>query len=174
MAWLAASGAANAEISKVTVPTDSAPQVYWWPVLPVPQGWVRDDEESRARGVNVIRPAATSFEDAPAVIYARADSKPRFPQIHSLADYMRLDEADIRAQSPSADIVHLPDVKTGDGAVLKVVSHALPQRRQWELVAYGEEGDFYVLFTVSGSTEADLKAHEGVFYALLAKYKKQP
>jgi hypothetical protein len=175
-AWLVAlvfvSTGADAEVTKITVSADSGPHVYWWPALPIPKSWVHDDEVSKERGVNVILPAGKSFDDAPAVIYASADYKPRFPKIHSLAEFIRQDKADIASQSPTAVVSDRADAKTGDGTTLKVMSYALPQKRQWELVAYGEEGDFYILFTVSAATETDLKASEGVFYALLATYRK--
>jgi len=171
---LAACSGASAEVLKMAVPAESGVHVYWWPALPMPRGWVRDEEVSREREINVILPIGKAFDDAPAVIYARADYKQRFPQVHSLADYMHQDKVDIGSQSPTAAIADRPDVKTGDGTTLKVVSYALPAKRQWELAAYGEEGDFYLQFTVSASTEADLKDAEGVFYGLLAKYKKQP
>jgi hypothetical protein len=172
MILLAAATVADAEVVKMAVPSDSGLRLYWWPALPIPKGWQHDDEVSREREVNVILPIGKSFDDAPAVIYARADYKPRLPQVHSLADYIHQDKADIGSQSPTAAIADRPDVKTGDGATLKVVSYALPAKRQWELVAYGEEGDYYVLFTVSAATDTDLKDAESVFYGLLARYKK--
>ena len=170
---LATSTAANAEIFKLAIPTDSGFQFLWWPVLPVPKGWVHDDAASQAKGVNVLLPSGSTFDNASAVIYARADFKPRLPSVHSLIDYIVQDKADFTSESPSAEIFDRPNVRNGDGQTLRVVSYRLPDKRQWELVAYGEEGDFYLLFTVSGSTDANLKNAESVFYGLLAKYKKR-
>lgn len=170
---LCASTAARADVLKMTASTDAGPRVYWWPALPIPKGWVHDDAESREREVNVLLPAGQEFAESPAVIYARADSKSALPQVRSVADYIRQEKADIRSQAPTADIVDRPDVKTADGATLKVVAYAVPAKRHWELVAYGEEGDFYLVFTASASSASDLKDNEGVFYGLLAAYRKR-
>jgi len=169
-----ASMEASAEISKVAVPEDSGFQLYWWPVLPIPAGWLHDEGISRASGVNMLRPRGTTFAKAPAVMYGRADFKPRIPEVHSLIEYVAKDRNALAEESPTTVIAELQAVRNGDGKLLSVVSYVIPSRHQWELTAYGEEGEFYLLFTLSASSEAGFNQARPVFYAMLATYKERP
>ena len=173
LALLVLPTATVAEIYKLAVPTDNGLQLYWWPILPVPAGWVHDEDASRSSGVNMLIPLGKTFAGAPAVIYARADYKPRLPDIHSLAEYVANDRTELAKESATTVISKLPDVKTGDGRPLQVISYVIPSRHQWEVAAYGEEGDFFLLITLSASSEAGFNDARTVFYGMLAKYKER-
>ncbi len=121
----------------------------------------------------MLLPRGRTFANAPAVMYARADFKPRVPDIHSLAEYLTHDKSDFAGESPTTVIADLPAVRAKDGKTLAMVSYVIPSRHQWELAAYGEEGEFYLLITLSASSEAGLNSAKTAFYEMLKSYKER-
>jgi hypothetical protein len=165
-----------AEIFKLAVPTDRGIQLYWWPQLQAPKGWVHDEETSRSTGSNIFVPKGQSFAEAPAVIYGRALYKPDTPETRSLDALISDDKHDFQKHLPGISIRPLPDLKTGDGRSLRRFSYSPPRSAgvaegSWEQTAYGEEGDFYLIFVVSAHTETALTKAVPAFNALIANYK---
>lgn len=163
-----------AEIFKLAVPQDPGFRLYWWPVVKIPAGWEHNENVSREAGVNMLVPVGEKFADAPSVIYARADYKPRLPEVRSIAEYVERDRQDLASESPDTLITALEAVQTADGKSLAMREFVIPARKQWEVVAYGEEGEFYLLFTLSATSEAALKAALPVYYEMLHAYSERP
>lgn len=139
---------AYAEIYKLAVTEEPGIRFYWWPVVKSPAGWAHDEGASLKSGVNMLVPIGQTFAGAPSVMYARADYKPRISDVHSIQEYVEKDRQELASESPETSITVLEPVKTSDGKVLTVLQYVIPIRKQWEIVAYGEEGEFYLLFTL--------------------------
>lgn len=167
------SGASEAEIYKLAVPSDSGLELHWWPVVNVPAGWIHDKGASEANGVNAIVPIGRTFSDAPAVIYARAIFKPRDPGTKSLTQLINDDASDFKEHFPGTRIEERQPIRDADGKDHRYFSFSPTDLGSWELVAYGEEGDFYLIFTVSGSTKAALSKAQPDFEHILATYKER-
>jgi hypothetical protein len=161
----------SAEIYKEAVPTDHGIEFYWWPVLKAANGWTHDEGASRANGVNAFVPTGYSFSDAPAVIYARAIYKPRVPETKTLAQLISDDGAEFKSHFPGVEISELPPLRVGAASNFRYFSFKPMQQGSFELVAYGEEPEFYLIFTVSGKTLSDLAKARPAFEKMVSNYQ---
>ncbi|MGA2563093.1 MAG: hypothetical protein ABSF96_05975 [Steroidobacteraceae bacterium] len=164
---------ADAEIYKLAVPSDQGLKLYWWPILPTISGWQHDEGASRANSVNALVPTGQAFSSAPAVIYAKAIYKPRAPQTKSLEQVISNDRAEFEARVPGVKIEELPLVHDGDGKSIRCLSFNPPGKGNWEIVAYSEEGDYYLLFTVSARTKEALQDARAAFERLVSHYTER-
>ena len=87
---------------------------------------------------------------------------------------MEKDRRELASESPDTSITILEPVKTSDGKVLTVLQYVIPIRKQWEIVAYGEEGEFYLLFPLSSRDEAAYRAALPAYYDMLHAYSERP
>jgi hypothetical protein len=95
---------ASAKIYKLAIPTDQGFSLYWWPVLPEISGWHHDEAVSEHLAANTLLPNGQSFNAAPAIIYAKADYKPRMADIKTLTQFIAGDIASFRHDVPDEQI----------------------------------------------------------------------
>jgi hypothetical protein len=122
-------------------------------------------------GANALAPDGFTFADADAVIYARALYKPRTPQAKSLQTLIDDDKAEFRARDSAIRIEESKPISTADGQKLRTFEFVPGQSGNWERVAYGEEGDFYLLFTVSARTQEAYNKAAGAYEELISRYR---
>ncbi len=161
------------EIFKLAIPSDQGLQLYWWPVLPEVFGWQHDEGASQQYGINALVPVGSSFSAAPAVMYGKALYKTRMPQTKSLEQLIGDDRAQFAKDTPRIAISELPLMQDGDGKPVRCLSFSPPANGNWELVAYSEEGDFYLLFTVSAQSQRALADARSAFEQLVSHYKEK-
>jgi hypothetical protein len=171
---LSASVRGFAEVEKFAVPSEHGIDFYWWPKLPAIAGWSHDEEASQTLAANVLVPDGSSFSAAPAVMYAKAFYKPRAPEIRSLRELVDSDRGEFEHSMPDLRVERLPDLATSDHHPLVQLSFSPKGDGNWERVAYGEEGDYYLIFAISAQSEADLKAALPAFGKLVAAYQETP
>jgi hypothetical protein len=123
---------------------------------------------------NALVPDGHAFADAESVICARALSKPRTPETKSLEGLIEADKAEFRAHDSTIKIEESKPVATADGRKLRTFEYTPTGAGSWERVAYGEEGDFYLLFTVSARSEGAYKAAQKVYEDLIERYRAKP
>jgi hypothetical protein len=172
--WLSLAAPASAEIEMVAAPTDRGPVYHWWPKLVIPAGWHHDRNYSFYYSLNAIAPDGVSFEDAHTVMYAKVMYKPREPQIKSLEMFIDSDHKTIRAKAPGLEIKESAPLATADGKRLRSFTFFPATEGNWEHVAYGEEGDFYVIFTVSARSYEEYRAATSAFERLIGAYREKP
>lgn len=166
-----ASTRAGAEVEKLATPCDTGICFHWWPKLPDLTGWHHDHEASLLYDSNALAPDGSTFSDADAVIHAQALFKPRMPQTKTLEALVEGDKRQWSARDPSARITEASALMTADGQRLVSYTFFPGKGRNWERVAYGEEGEFFLLFTVSARS---LKAYEKAlvpYEALVGRYR---
>jgi hypothetical protein len=147
---------ANAEMEKVVTTTGCENQVcfHWWPILPTVRGWHQDRKRSLHYSFNAQAPDGKTFVDAETVIYANAPYKPRIPETKTLQKLIDGDQAAFRADG--VVIREIQALETGDGQKLHTYAYSPTKSGNWEQVSYGEEGDFYLIFTISSRTQKGL------------------
>jgi hypothetical protein len=171
-ALLSASGLAQAEIEKLAIPCETRLCVHWWPRLPRLAGWHHDREHSLYHGANALAPDGFTFKDAETVIYARALYKPRVPDTPSLASLIEADKRELLEKDPTIVIAEAEAMTTGDGQALRSFTFLPREDGNWERVAYGEEGDFFLLFTISSRSREGFRARAAAFEDLIRRYRK--
>jgi len=174
MAFIATTPCAHAEIFKLAVPSDDGISLVWWPIVTTPPGWTHDEEASRYFAVNMLIPRGTSFADAPVVMYAKASYKPRTPDTHTVAELIQQDITEHKANVSGVVATALQPIRSGDGKALPYYRFSPPGDGAFELVAYGEEGDYFLLFVVSAQSEAALTEASRKFETMISRYSERP
>lgn len=164
--------ALHAEIEKIATTGSRGMEFFWWPKLEAVSGWHHERGPSLHYGANALAPDGHTFGDAETVIYARAIYKPRAPEVKSLAMLIEHDHGDFAKQSPGILIEEGAALETGDGRKLRSFAFTPANEGNWENVAYGEECDFYLVFTVSSRTKSGFLTAMPAYLELVARYKE--
>lgn len=143
---------------------------YWWPKVDAPAGWHRDVQASYIYGMQVFVPNSSEGLKSDSFIYAKADRKKSVPQVHSLQEFIAEDQKEILVQRPDVKIEKQAVIQSGDGHAFTVYSFTPPLEGSWEWVAYGEEGDFYTLFTLTSTNQYEFKKYLEPYKGLIASY----
>lgn len=171
---LSVSVGANAEMEKNAVPCAQEMCFYWWPKLPPVKGWHHEREYSYSYGANAQAPDGYTFSNAESVIYAKALYKPRIPKITSLEMLIKGDKEQFVSRDPNIIISEIDPIKTGDGQILKSFTFVPKDKGNWEQVSYGEEGDFYLIFSISSRTREGFMKNQDTYKEFINRYKEKP
>lgn len=164
-------GSASAEIVKYGRPSAKGIDLFWWPKLSPPKGWMQDTPASEENGINVLVPKGASFSNSDVVIYGRACYKPNWDQ-KTLTAFIAYDKKDSMNQFPSQHLTEASQITEGDGVKMRTIEFFPTKKGNWERVAYLEEGQFYVVFTLSSRTKSGYASTLPVFLDLLRKNRK--
>jgi len=164
----------HADMEKVATVCDTGVCFHWWPKLPQEAGWHHDREASLDSDGNMQLPDGDSFDKAVAVIYATSPYKPRIPDTKTIDILIENDKADFLSHSPDIVIKETTKLFTGDGQALVSYTFTPKNGGNWERVSYGEEGDFYLIFTISARTQEGLIKAMNVYEKFIHDYKEHP
>ncbi|NKF24763.1 hypothetical protein [Solimonas marina] len=166
----------HADIEKVAIPSDHGSETVWWPKLVPPTGWHFDRASSYYLGFYAMAPDGSSFAQADTVIYAMARPKREAPDSPTLQSFVASDIANFKDGDPGLIVAQQPPMQSADGTPFQVLFYHPPVGApgDWERVAYGEEGEFYVTFVVSAQSQAALQAALPTFTKLLTTYRARP
>ncbi len=165
----------HAEIKKTVIPVGKCGRMcfYWWPVLPKVEGWHQDIKGSYEFAANTQAPDKFTFANSETVIYAKALYKPRIPKISNI--YELIDDDRSRFEKDAELTINkINSTITADGQKLLTYSFYPKGKGNWEHVSYGEEGDFFLVFTISSRTKSGLEKNLPVYNEFIEKYKKVP
>lgn len=165
---------ANAEIEKVAVPCEQKLCFYWWPKLVAVKGWHHDREHSYLYSANAQAPDGYTFANAESVIYAKALYKPRVPKTTSLGMLIKDDKEQFLSRDPNIIVSEVDVLATGDWQILKSFTFFPKEKGNWEQVSYGEEGDFYLIFTVSSRTKNGFTKTLDAYKQFIGRYTEKP
>ena len=163
---------AQAEIEKIALPSPCGFRFLWWPKLPAIPLWHQDKEQSYANAINALAPDGTTFKNAESVMYARAIYKPSRPELRSLSALIAHDKDQFKQEFPGLMIKEAATITTGDGQLVRTIKFSPTKSGNWEQVSYGEEDDYYLIFTLSSRSAAGFEAALGDYELLIATYKK--
>lgn len=166
------SGTAHAEMEKLVVPCAQKICFHWWPKLPVVEGWHHDREHSLKYSFNAQAPDGSTFEDAETVMYAKALYKPAFPNLKTLDMVIEDDRQKFISSNPGIEVEEAGMLATGDGKQLKSFTFHSPRQGSWDRVSYGEEGQFYLIFTLSSGSSAGYQKAVTAYERFIERYKE--
>ena len=165
---------ASAEIEKLVLPCETQLCFYWWPKLPNINGWAHDRQNSYRYRANAQAPVGLNFGNAESVIYAKALYKPRVPEFEKLQSLIDSDIEGFKNNVPGIRIDKSESIIDADGKELVSYTFSPPGSGNWERVSYGEEGDFYLVFTLSSRSESGYKENLPTYYEFINNYKESP
>jgi hypothetical protein len=163
---------AIAEIEKVGQVCEKGICLAWWPKLVPAKGWHSEPGTSFAIGANIQVPDGFTFSNAETVIYAKALYKPRIPETTSLEMLVQSDKDEFLKHDPGILITEVDPLKTADGKTLRSFTFFPKDKGNWEQVTYGEEGDFYLIFTISSRSRKGFMDSFGVYEQYINHYKE--
>jgi len=163
---------ASAEIEKMVSPSDEGLSFYWWPKLAPIKGWHQDREYSYYYAYNAFAPDGFTFKNADTVMYASAVYKPRCPKLKTLAEFIENDRKNNEANEPGISIQEVAPLTTADGQKLRSFTFFPTKGAIWERVSYGEEDDYYLVFTVSSHSQRGYNETVSDYEKLVTGYKK--
>ena len=141
------------------------------PVVAAPKGWVRDEAAGQELQIEALVPAGAEFQTAPAVMYARAAYKPWNPG--TLAHFIAGEHDQFRRRFPGATVRRTTPLTDADGKTLAVYEYAAPKgRHHLELVAFADEGDYFLVFGLRAKSAQMLRRARAAFRALVGAYRK--
>ena len=165
---------ARSEIEKLLMPCQGKICPFFRASVTAPDGWVEDKEATNYFKAVFMLPSGTSFDYAPAKIYAVAVSnREKKPISVFLPNAIK----DWKSRSKDAKITRLDDLpRPGKPAFLRHQFEAPRLKEQgFELQAVTTDGDkdgneFIVTITVSANSRDALKKAEPAYRAILEKY----
>jgi hypothetical protein len=160
----------HAEIERVGNPTEHGIELMWWPKVAPPADWEHVKDVSYANHINMFAPKGENFADAPAVMYARAIYFEKGNTGQELEDAIRDDHAGFKERFPDSKVARVEEVKTGDGTPLRTFSFTPQSDGHWELVAYGREPKYVLMFCVSAKSQEALENSRPAFLAMVRSY----
>ena len=155
-------GAAPAAAEMLEFPTPQG--IKSWPKLPDIQDWHQDQESSLRLNANSLIPDGVDPAKAEVTIQARGFSRVN----NSLAQMLETDSA----AATGAQVKKLQDVADKDGVAFNLYSFAPSGTGNWKAVAYSEEGDTLLAFTLSARSQAAYETNFPVFVSLIRQYAK--
>lgn len=162
------------EMEKTAIPCENKICFYWWPILPKIDGWHQDKEFCYKFKANTQAPDNFTFGNAETVIYAKALYKPRIPETKTLEGLISNDIKEFNTHEPNLIITKVESLVTSDGKVLVTYTFFPEEKGNWEKVAYGEEGEYYLIFTLSSRSKAGFNSNLSVFKKFIENYKENP
>jgi hypothetical protein len=157
---------ASAEMLQFSTPNG----VKSWPKLADIPDWHQDQESSMRLGANSLIPDGVDPATAEVTIQARGFSRTGAAAATSVTQMVESD----RAGAPSGtEVKQLADVRDKDGTPFTLYSFA-PTGGQgnWKAIAYSEEGEYLLAFTLNAHSKAAYEANLPVFVTLIQKYAK--
>ena len=164
---------AQAEIEKIARTNQQGVSLNWWPKIAIPEGWHQDQQQSIHYNANALAPDGFTFQNADAVIYASALYKPRSPEINSVATLIKKDKADFLQDDHSLQILDAGTITTADGIKLISVDFIPRASGNLERVSYGEEDDYFLVFTLSARSTTSFNSALVVYNKITSTYKKK-
>lgn len=140
-----------------------------WPKLPDIADWHQDQDMSMKLGANFLVPDGADPVTSDVTIQARG--VPRNGDTASLSQLMDKDRA---AAPPTTEVAKRPDLYDKDSTPFNLVSFtpAAGQSGDWKAIAYSEEDDYLLAFTLDAKSKAAFDKNLPVFTALIQKYAK--
>jgi hypothetical protein len=156
-----------AEMLQFSAPDGS---VKSWPKLPDIGEWHQDQELSTRLGVNYLVPDGADPATSDVSIQARGYSR-NTGGVSSLSQLM---DQDRNAAPPGAQLTKRADVPDKDGTPFTLVSFAPAQAGagDWKAVAYSEEGEYLLAFTLDAHSQAGYDKNLPVFTGLIRRYAR--
>lgn len=162
---------ALAEIVRTAEPSAKGLALHWWPKLRPLAGWQQDLGMSRKYNVNALAPKGSTFAQAETVMYAKASYK-KEQDSQTINRFIEADKSQFKKDFPGTEVRELDSITDADNRALRCFDFVPAKKGNWERVAYLEEGDFYLVFTVSSRNRAGFVKSLPAFVRLVNSYKK--
>ena len=164
--------AAQADVEKNAMPGKDGIELFWWPRLPGLPGWQQDSVASFQYGANTLAPAGRAAADAEAIMYAKAQYKPRLHGVATLAELMARDRKDLAEDAGLAKVRDGAGLVSGDGRRLGCLLVEPVSAGNWQRVCYLEEGDYYLVFALNARSRKAFDDAMKDFKSLVEGYRQ--
>jgi hypothetical protein len=153
--------------------------LFWWPKLPAAPGWHTDQKANvttGGNGIDSLVPDGSTFAKANAIIYASAVYRSGYeaenPKSKTLDAFIADDKASFLKEHKFMSITEVTPLTTADGQTLRSFTYFRPQDHTWERVSFGQEDDYYLVFTLSAFSEASYEKAMAAYEDVVHRYRK--
>ncbi|MGB4100847.1 MAG: hypothetical protein WBK91_02935 [Alphaproteobacteria bacterium] len=157
-------GSVYAEVTQQNLTCGKEACVKWWPKVAPPHQWQANADESKEHGVNMFSP---DKQDSAARLYTYAIRKSDAPKFRNLDDVIARD----KESHGSAVVREGKKVPTQGGLELRAFLYEASGTSDWDRAAYGDDGEFFVIFYLTASTLEDLNKHTYDFDSFVGSYQ---
>jgi hypothetical protein len=142
-----------------------------WPKLPDIPDWHQDRESSLRLAANSLIPDGVDPASAEVTIQARGFPRRGNGTTTSLSQIV---DADRTAAPAGTQVKQLANVADKDGTPFNLYAFAPASGSSgsWKAVAYSEEGDYLLAFTLNARSQSAYDTNLPVFTALIQKYAR--
>lgn len=143
--------------------------VKTWPKLPDIPDWHQDQELSMKQNADILVPDGADPVRSEATIAAQG-----YPRSGDVSSVEQLAEKDRREALPGTQVTRRPDLYDKDTTpfMLMIFTPVDSQAGPWRAVAYSEEGEYLLAFSLNARTKAAFDKNLPVFDTLVQKYAK--
>ena len=160
----------GAEIDGVVWPREKEMVFIRWPKVAPPDNWVHVPEVSYQNQINMFVLKGQDFDDSPAIMYARAIYFENGNTERELETAIKDDLKGFLEHAPDSTVAEAGTVPTGDGTKLRTISFTPKGQGHWELVSYGREPKYVLMFCISATSNEALDQHRGAFLEMVHSY----
>lgn len=161
---------ANAELEQVPFNCEGKTCFYTLPKLQPLNGW-HPEGRNNDTDATVLVPNGATFENTQHFIYARALSKPLISDNPSLANFISMEKSDFAEVYPSTKVIEVSPIASTTGKKLRSLVIVSKTSGKWEQVTYTEEGDHFIVITLTAKTERAFKQAQSDYYGVVRAYK---
>jgi hypothetical protein len=142
-----------------------------WPKLPDIPDWHQDQESSLRLAANSLIPDGVDPANAEVTIQARGFPRRGNGTTTSLSQIVDTDRA---AAPAGTQVKQLANVADKDGTPFNLYAFvpASGSSGSWKVVAYSEEGDYLLAFTLNARSQSAYDTNLPVFTTLIQKYAR--
>ena len=160
----------QAEIEKIAHPAEGRIEFMWWPKVALSERWERDELASRRNYINLWALKGQDAHSSPVVLYARAIYHEQGDTAKQLAVAISEDHEGFLQHYPGSKVEEIPAVETADRTKLRTFQFTPQSEGRWDIVAYGHEPRYVLMFCISANSQEILEANRAEFLAMVRSY----
>ena len=160
----------RADIEKIAHPAEGRIDFMWWPKVTLSDRWERDELASRQNYINLWVLKGQDARSSPVVLYARAIYHENGDTAKELADAIAEDHEGFLQHYPGSKVEEITAVETADRTRLRTFRFTPGDGGRWDMVAYGREPRYVLMFCISADSKMTLEANRAEFLAMVRSY----
>lgn len=150
--------------------------LYIWPKLPEVPGWHHDEEASFENDANFLLPDGMTLAKSDIAMFANAVAKDDYAKENDghtdLAYFVAKDKEVTKKDNPDAILTEVEPLVTAEGRKLPTLLITGLKGGHRQMIAYEEDGEFFVCLTYDSSDEKLFNDNLPKFKAMVAAYKR--
>jgi hypothetical protein len=139
---------------------------YWYPEITHPEGWVHSKKESAYSSTYTLIKNSDESVTISAVARERSDT----PGLYTLKMYVDAYVSHFAQPDVGSEVRESESIKTSNGSSMRSIYFRDRKTNNFSLEAFGEEGDYYVMFSIESRDELLIERYKKDFIRTVESY----